>query len=197
MFPCFLSPLLLSSKTLYMWSMQASVPMLCVHQLAHHLWAVRSLFIRQNDLHVIGRLLQQARKCFTSHFIVHLLILFITTLSPSTMSANGHSRLHTSLPVYLLTYGAEPFLRSCQLCSHWRTSQHFMEPEGSLTCTQEPSTGPYPEPDQSSPYHPILRVLSLLMEGLTIRRVAANILNKQSLTADRGWSSSLEGWAWG
>jgi hypothetical protein len=31
----------------------------------------------------------------------------------------------------ILTYGAEPFLRSCQLCSYSRTSQHFKEPEGS------------------------------------------------------------------
>jgi hypothetical protein len=31
-----------------------------------------------------------------------------------------------------------------------------MEPEGSLPCSQEPSTGPYPEPDQSNPYHAIL-----------------------------------------
>jgi hypothetical protein len=29
------------------------------------------------------------------------------------------------------------------------SSQHFMEPGGSLRYPQEPTTGPYPEPDQS------------------------------------------------
>jgi hypothetical protein len=31
-----------------------------------------------------------------------------------------------------------------------------MEPEVSLPCSQELSTGPYREPDQSNPPHPIL-----------------------------------------
>jgi hypothetical protein len=36
-----------------------------------------------------------------------------------------------------------------------------MEPEGSLPCSQEPSSGPYPDPDRSSPYNPILSILIL------------------------------------
>jgi hypothetical protein len=36
-------------------------------------------------------------------------------------------------------------------------SSIFMEPENSLPCSQEPPTGPYSEPDQSNPYHPIER----------------------------------------
>jgi hypothetical protein len=65
--------------------------------------------------------------------------------------------------IYLLTYGAEPFLRSNQLCSHSRNSQHFMKPEGSLPCSQEPSTGPYSEPDRSSSYYPIQSLRSILI----------------------------------
>jgi hypothetical protein len=54
-----------------------------------------------------------------------------------------------------LTPKAKPYLKS-QFCSYSRASQYFMEPKGSLLCSQEPSTDPYPEPDQSNPYHPIL-----------------------------------------
>jgi hypothetical protein len=59
----------------------------------------------------------------------------------------------TILYVRSLIHGAEPFLRSCQTCSYSRTSQHFIEPERLLPCSQEPSTGPCTEPDQS--IHPI------------------------------------------
>jgi hypothetical protein len=31
-----------------------------------------------------------------------------------------------------------------------------MEPEDLLPCSQQPSTGPYPEPEESTPYHPKL-----------------------------------------
>jgi hypothetical protein len=51
---------------------------------------------------------------------------------------------------YLL-YGAEYCSRDHQLCSHLRVSQCFMEPKHSLPHSQELSTCPCPEPDQSSP----------------------------------------------
>jgi hypothetical protein len=71
----------------------------------------------------------------------------------------AHIAINTDEPVTTyITNEGEPFLRSRQLCSYSRTSQHFMEHVGSLPCAQELSTGPYPETDQSNPYHFILKV---------------------------------------
>jgi hypothetical protein len=41
-------------------------------------------------------------------------------------------------------------LRNNQLCSHSRTSQHFMDPEGSIPCSQEHSIAPHPKLYQSN-----------------------------------------------
>jgi hypothetical protein len=41
------------------------------------------------------------------------------------------------------------------MLGHSIVSQHFMEPEGSIPNSQKLSTCSYPEPDQSSPHHPI------------------------------------------
>jgi hypothetical protein len=79
-----------------------------------------------------------------------------------TIISNNKSKLRQFLFYFLishhsfthsLTHGAEPFLRSCQLCCYSRTSQHFMEPGGSSPRSHKPSTGHYPEPDGSNPYH--------------------------------------------
>jgi hypothetical protein len=64
----------------------------------------------------------------------------------------------TSL-THSLNHGAEPFLRSRQLCSHSGNSQRLMEPESSLPCSKDTSVSPYHEPHQSNPYHHILSMI--------------------------------------
>jgi hypothetical protein len=89
-------------------------------------------------------------------------------LIPNGNKLEGLSHEWEKKVSYLLTYGAEPFLRSRKLCSPSRTPQHFMEPEGSIPCSQEPSTSPYPEPYPSTPSHPI-SLRSILMLSTHLR----------------------------
>jgi hypothetical protein len=42
---------------------------------------------------------------------------------------NNNINVRIQFNMTLLNHAAEPFSRSCQLCSYWRTSQHFMKPE--------------------------------------------------------------------
>jgi hypothetical protein len=55
----------------------------------------------------------------------------------------------------LLRHKAEHYARGLQMLGHSIVSQHFVEPESTLPYSQELSTCPYLEPDQSSPHHPI------------------------------------------
>jgi hypothetical protein len=52
--------------------------------------------------------------------------------------------------------GLSPAREATSCVATQELPQHFMKPEGSLPCSQQPSSGPYPEPDQSSSYHPIV-----------------------------------------
>jgi hypothetical protein len=50
-----------------------------------------------------------------------------------------------------------------QSLSYSRISPHFMEPSGSLSCSQEPATGPSRNPDESSLYHSVSAISILIL----------------------------------
>jgi hypothetical protein len=59
------------------------------------------------------------------------------------------------LTTYLLTE-LSPTSEAVNCAVIQEIPSNFKEPEGSSPFSQDPSTGPYPKPVRSSPYHPIL-----------------------------------------
>jgi hypothetical protein len=74
--------------------------------------------------------------------------------------------IHKYNITYLLTE-LSPSREAANCAAIQEIPSNFKEPEGSSPCSQEPSTGPYPEPVRSSPYDPIclryILILSLLL----------------------------------
>jgi hypothetical protein len=65
----------------------------------------------------------------------------------------------TDVSEELFARNTDHYVRGHQLCIHAVVSQHFIESKCSIPRSQELSTCPYPEPDQSSPHPPILSLL--------------------------------------
>jgi hypothetical protein len=91
-------------------------------------------------------------------FIISLHISIHLHLSPRFTSTHIYIAWCLIKHTYFPTHIGEPFLMSRQLCSHSRTTQHFMESEVSIPCSQQPSIGAYPEPYGFIPHHPILSI---------------------------------------
>jgi hypothetical protein len=88
-------------------------------------------------------------------------------------------------------------LRSCQLRTYSRTSQHFTEPEGSLPCSQESST--VPVLSQNNIVHTTPSYLFKIHFNIVACRLVAgqrtrNKRDKQSLLGSHQRSSGLPEW---
>jgi hypothetical protein len=70
--------------------------------------------------------------------------------------APSQNQKHHQLTQLIDSMKLSPSWEAASCAAIQKFTQYFMEPEGSLSCSQEPSTGQYPEPHRSSPYNPIL-----------------------------------------
>lgn len=99
-----------------------------------------------------------------SHNILQYDVLYNLDLIISLYSFRGLNNQKFESQLTYQLHIAEPFLRSSPLHCYSGITQCSMKPKA-LLCSQEPSTGSYPEPDQCNPYHPILSLLHVDLPG--------------------------------
>jgi hypothetical protein len=97
---------------------------------------------------------------FPSFYLLLLCLLFL--LLHNHLSQVIWEAVYFYSFTYLLTE-LSPSWWAANCAAIQEIPSNFKEPESSSPCSQEPSTCPYPEPDQSSPYHPILPLISSIL----------------------------------
>jgi hypothetical protein len=98
-------------------------------------------------LHLHGRRLCQIKAALLATYF-----MLVSCLShSSTLNTEATCSSETSVDFQRTHSWSWALLEKLPIVQDSRTSQRFTEPKGSLPCSQEPSTGPYPEPDRSNP----------------------------------------------
>jgi hypothetical protein len=135
----------------------------CVYSSLSELWERR---VHQTNAYTVYK---QSAKCFTFLLVLWSLmhkhkIMFLPIMEEWCKELNlnrktqhqTHSMVaceKSTLTIFLETsqfHGAESFLRSHQSHSYSKSSKHLMESEGSLPCSQKPTTGTV---NQMNPVH--------------------------------------------
>jgi hypothetical protein len=148
--------------------------MCCALQLQFPVDAEEEVRSRTRQLDGLKTALRTQPHSFVLRFIeldgVPALLGFLSAMDYATAQSSIHTSLIGCVKALMnnsVSGSSTARIRALKSCSYSRYSQHFIESQGSLPCSQEPSTGLYPEPDQSGPYHPIL---SKFIQKLSIRQ---------------------------
>jgi hypothetical protein len=90
-------------------------------------------------------------------------------IAANAFQFNNHAIFDVGKITYSL-HGSERFFSGRHLCIYSRT-QHFMEPIRLIPCSQKHPIRPYPEPDDTRPYHSTLSPRSILILPTHLRLV--------------------------
>jgi hypothetical protein len=87
---------------------------------------------------------------FSRTIFLYYLLTYLSHGAAYFWKADSHSACQT---IACFLYGAVYFLKSWMSLSFLKKSCFFMELEGSLSRSQKPATGPYPDLTESSSTH--------------------------------------------